>query len=292
MGDQNFNPNDIVSLKKGFVRRTYVMSDSNAVDNTTCSAGVSLAPDQVTNTSIDGESIISTRGVDDFLYVTIRNNETQYKIVISAIPSPDGATIPINNNEFLHVIKDPDETISVAICETKHCVTIKFDPTDFLMSTDYSYNLINGQNTLKDYKEYTINVEDNSIMFCFSNSDWPLYEPSITSPLIVQFYSNTVTFPFQIGGVPPNVGLMKVFNITQITAKMTWTSDIPTTTQIEYGITTDYGTLSTLKIDYTILHQVILRGLEPNTMYHYRVKVKDSTNIEYISDDYTFTTLI
>jgi len=90
----------------------------------------------------------------------------------------------------------------------------------------------------------------------------------------------------------PPVGLMKVFNITRTSVEITWTSNEETTTQIEYGTTTDYGALSELKEDYTITHHVVLTGLGPNTTYHYRVKVTNSDEEEYLSSDYTFTTLV
>jgi len=90
----------------------------------------------------------------------------------------------------------------------------------------------------------------------------------------------------------PKVGLMKVFNITTTAAEMTWTSDEETTTQIEYGTTTSYGALSGLKEDYTNTHKVVLTGLGPNTTYHYRVKVTNAAGTEYLSGDYTFTTLV
>lgn len=288
----NYLSQDVQTLKKGYIRRSFLLSDNNVVESVTCSTGVILAHDQVTNTSTDGENIIVTRGVDDYLSITIRNSETQYRIAISAIPTPDGTTIPINDDEFLKIIKNPDDSITVSVCVTKDCITVTFDPTDFPMSADYSYNLINGEYIELDYQDYTVDYTNNSVTFCFLSSVFPNFEPSLTSPLVVQFYLKQSIFPLQIGGVPPHVGLMKVFNITQTTVKMTWSSDEVTTTQVEYGTTTSYGTLSTLKENYTILHQMILRGLTPNTTYHYRVKVKNVIGTEFLSEDYTFTTLV
>ena len=73
---------------------------------------------------------------------------------------------------------------------------------------------------------------------------------------------------------------------------MTWTSDEVTTTQIEYGTTVSYGALSALKSNLTITHHVILAGLTQNTTYHYRAKVNNLAEEEYLSDDYVFTTLV
>jgi phosphodiesterase/alkaline phosphatase D-like protein len=73
---------------------------------------------------------------------------------------------------------------------------------------------------------------------------------------------------------------------------MTWTSDEETTTQIEYGTTVSYGALSALNEDLTNTHHLVLTGLGPNTTYHYRVKVTNLAETEYLSSDYTFTTLV
>jgi hypothetical protein len=158
-----------------------------------------------------------------------------------------------------------------------------FAPNDFQLTTEYSYNLINGSNILRNYDNYILDVPNNTITFNFNNSQISTYAPSITSPLMIQFYLENVTFPFQIGGVPPEVGLLKVFNISQTAVEMSWTSAEETITQIEYGITTAYGSVSILNEDLTNTHHLVLTGLLPNTTYHYRI-------IDTLQD-YTFITL-
>jgi len=192
----------------------------------------------------------------------------------------------------MNVSKSPTGTITTVLHKITQGLTLKFDPTDFQLTTAYSYNLINGSNTLKDYTDYVLDIPNNMITFNFDNSQFSAYEPSITSPLMIQFYLENVTFPFQVGGTPPKVGLMKVFNISQTAAEMTWTSDEETTTQIEYGTTVSYGALSALNEDLTNTHHLVLIGLGPNTTYHYRVKVTNLAGTEYLSSDYTFTTLV
>ncbi len=62
------------------------------------------------------------------------------------------------------------------------------------------------------------------------------------------------------------------------------------TSQVEYGTTTAYGTLTTLNSTLVTSHAVSLSGLTINTLYHYRVHSKNSAGIESISGDATFST--
>lgn len=287
----NYLNSDVDSLKKGFIRRTFLVSDDTSIETTSTLDSVVLEVSQVTNTSVGGEDIEVTRGSDEYLYITIGDSETQYKVDISELVVDEGTVVTLSTDEYLEIEKDLAGEITVSLKTLKESLTIQFDPTDFPLTTDYSYNLVNGSNILRDYTEYTLDLDANSITFFFDESEYSSYAPSITSPLIIQFYLKNTVFPFQLGGVIPIISLMKVFNIRQTAAEITWTSGEQTTTQVEYGITTDYGSLSTLKEDYTNLHKVVLTGLTAGTTYHYRLKVTDTDGDECLSDDYTFTTL-
>lgn len=74
------------------------------------------------------------------------------------------------------------------------------------------------------------------------------------------------------------------------TATITWTTDEVATSQVEYGLTTSYGTLSPLDPTLTTSHSVSLSGLARRTTYHYRVRSKDAAGNESVSADYTFKT--
>jgi peptidoglycan hydrolase-like protein with peptidoglycan-binding domain len=64
---------------------------------------------------------------------------------------------------------------------------------------------------------------------------------------------------------------------------ITWTTDVPATTQLEYGTTASYGSLSTLDATLSTSHTVTLTGLTPNTTYYYRARSKDSVDTLAIS---------
>lgn len=74
--------------------------------------------------------------------------------------------------------------------------------------------------------------------------------------------------------------------------KISWKTDVPTTTQVEYGPSTDYGNLTeedlTLKTD----HEVVLTDLPEDTVIHFRLHARNQPLYnDAVSADCTFLTL-
>jgi streptogramin lyase len=71
---------------------------------------------------------------------------------------------------------------------------------------------------------------------------------------------------------------------------ITWDTDEPADSRVEYGLTTAYGQSKALSTD-TYHHAVPIEGLSPATTYHYRVGSQDMPGNEVTwSADHTFTT--
>jgi chitodextrinase len=103
--------------------------------------------------------------------------------------------------------------------------------------------------------------------------------------------SETITITvMDVGTTTPVISNVQSTNSTSFSATISWTTDEPATSQVEYGLTTNYGSQTREGTNLTTSHSVNLTGLSSNTTYHYRVKSKDSSNNEAISSDYTFTT--
>jgi len=79
-------------------------------------------------------------------------------------------------------------------------------------------------------------------------------------------------------------------NLTMTSAQIVWNSDEPADSQVEYGLTTSYGSLSSLNSTLETAHAMTLSNLTANTTYHYRVRSKDAAGNLAISGDFTFTT--
>lgn len=91
---------------------------------------------------------------------------------------------------------------------------------------------------------------------------------------------------------PPVISNIASGSITSSTTTIAWTTNEGSDTQIEYGPTAGYGSLSTLNPAWVTGHSQTLSGLSANTIYHYRVLSRDGSGNLSTSGDNTFTTLI
>ena len=78
--------------------------------------------------------------------------------------------------------------------------------------------------------------------------------------------------------------------ITSNSARISWTTNEAADTQVDYGLTTAYGSSSSLDTLLSTSHGVALAGLAPGTLYHYRLRSRDVAGNLAISGDGTFTT--
>lgn len=82
---------------------------------------------------------------------------------------------------------------------------------------------------------------------------------------------------------------IKVQDITDTSARITWKSDNPANSTVEYGFSIAYG-FSTTNNTLVTFHSIDLENLEPGRFYHFRViSYNDSVNFS-MSRDFTFTT--
>ena len=79
-------------------------------------------------------------------------------------------------------------------------------------------------------------------------------------------------------------------NITASSASILWATNAMCDSQVEYGLTTSYGSQTSLNGTLITNHLVTLAGLNANTTYHYRVKSRDAAGNLGVSPDYTFVT--
>jgi len=77
---------------------------------------------------------------------------------------------------------------------------------------------------------------------------------------------------------------------TDTAATVSWTTAAPATTQLEYGLTTDLGSLTTPDPTPTTNHAVSLTGLAPATDYYFVAHSDAQNGDKYQSDIFVFTT--
>ena len=90
---------------------------------------------------------------------------------------------------------------------------------------------------------------------------------------------------------PPVISNVRATNITASSAAIKWNTNEPSDSQVEYGLTASYGSLTTINTSKVTSHTQKLFSLKANTLYHYRVLSRDPSGNLAISGDYTFTTL-
>jgi hypothetical protein len=89
---------------------------------------------------------------------------------------------------------------------------------------------------------------------------------------------------------PPVISGVNASNITTTGVTLSWNTDEPSDTQVEYGTSVGYGSLSTQSPALVTSHGVAFGGLTSAMQYHYRVRSKDAAGNQAVSGDFTLTT--
>jgi hypothetical protein len=89
---------------------------------------------------------------------------------------------------------------------------------------------------------------------------------------------------------PPTISAAQATLVTDTSARISWRTNEPSDTQVEFGLSTTYGVVTPLDSTFTVGHAAALTGLAPGTLYHYRVRSRDSSGNLVVSGDLTFKT--
>ena len=90
---------------------------------------------------------------------------------------------------------------------------------------------------------------------------------------------------------PPDVSVSgaALSNVTATSVTVSWQTNIAATSQVAYGATVSYGSLTTLNGTLSTSHQQAITGLKASTAYHLQVMSTANGN-QATSSDMTFTT--
>lgn len=126
---------------------------------------------------------------------------------------------------------------------------------------------------LHDEQAYTYAVKCRDTAFNSNNDDY-LIDFSIDSA----------------DDTPPVISNVQAINITPYTAEVTWTTDEPATSQVEFGMTGGDSQFTVIDTTLVADHSVLLRGLDAGTSYNFRVRSIDVGDNETISNEENFIT--
>ena len=79
-------------------------------------------------------------------------------------------------------------------------------------------------------------------------------------------------------------------SITTSSAVISWTTNNPSNSQVEYGTTTSYGSTTSLDSTLVVNHSQTLTNLSASTTYNYRIRSTDASGSSHVSANFTFTT--
>ncbi|MEM3738881.1 MAG: fibronectin type III domain-containing protein [Thermoplasmata archaeon] len=220
---------------------------------------------------VDETTGISTGQYKEYQY-TISSNAQPFKVILTwtDYPGTVGASKALVNNLDLKVTA-PDGSV-------------------------YLGNVFSGKNpghSVTGGSPDTLNVEEGVILPTPVTGTYTIRVTATNVPNGPQPFALAVIGAFGSGGgdtTPPTISNVQVKNITQDSATITWTTDEPSTSVVEYGTTTAYGQTA-IGANGVTAHSVTLLGLSASTTYHFRVKSADAAGNTAVSSDHTFTTL-
>ncbi len=89
---------------------------------------------------------------------------------------------------------------------------------------------------------------------------------------------------------PPTISAVSASGITANSVTISWNTNEPSDTEVEYGLTTAYGQSSVRNTALVTSHSVALGGLPSSTLIHYRVRSRDAAGNLAVSGNFSFTT--
>jgi hypothetical protein len=101
-----------------------------------------------------------------------------------------------------------------------------------------------------------------------------------TSPIVRVTVDNT----------PPVIGEVSVSALSADGAVVAWTTSEPADSQVDYGMTLEYGDSTPRSALRVVSRGVSLTGLASEALYHFRVRSRDAAGFLAVSPDYVFAT--
>jgi YVTN family beta-propeller protein len=90
----------------------------------------------------------------------------------------------------------------------------------------------------------------------------------------------------------PVISYMSYWGITSSGITISWATNVPSSTVVNYGTTNSLGSVSPVQSGLSNNHGVVLTGLQPSTTYYFQAQSTDANgNTGYSPSIYTFTTL-
>ena len=127
-----------------------------------------------------------------------------------------------------------------------------------------------------------------------TSKSWALTSGDGTKTVYVQYrdaagnWSTAATDTIVLDTTAPSTSAIAATVVTSSSVTITWTTNEPSTSQVDYGPTTIYGSTTPLDSTLVTAHSVTLIGLTSNATYNFRVRSSDALANEAVSANATF----
>ena len=210
----------------------------------------------------------------------------------SSSPTTVGANSDVNF-QFSFTNTDPSSTIDwIAITTPSSYFTIISSSAAgwnaYVDGTGAEFN----DGALAPGDSLTLNVEVQTGPFVSGEIDWGLYaydNSGSGSPGGSVCQDNTPTFMIDN---TPYISNVTPSNVTPSSILVSWTTSLPATSRVDYGLDDTYGSSTTLDTNLVTNHAVEVSGLTSNTGYHYQVESTTPGGGDDLSGDNTFLTAV
>lgn len=115
------------------------------------------------------------------------------------------------------------------------------------------------------------------------------YDAAALSTNAAGLVGTSADMTFTTAAAPPVISQVSASGFTKTSARITWTTDQPSTSKVDYGATTAYGSLSATNAARATTHSVILRGLTPGATYNYSATSINAAGMQNSSPNLKFT---
>jgi len=150
---------------------------------------------------------------------------------------------------------------------------------------------VTGYNVLRNGSKIasiapTTSYTDNTVA---SNNTYTYTVTAVDAAGNVSGPSNPATVVTPVNTTPPVITNVAAAAGTA-SATLTWATDKSTNSQVAYGPTAAYGSVTPLDTALVTSHSEVISGLSPGTTYHYKVSSVDASGNVGTSGDFAFVT--
>ena len=172
---------------------------------------------------------------------------------------------------------------------TMNSATIRWT-TEQPLTSQVSYGITTGQGSLSAFGAAAVTSHSVKVTALAPGTTY-YYSALSTNAAGHTGTSPALTFTTGSMAGSPVIGSVTANTITTTSATISWTTDQPSASQLKYGPTTDYGTLSAFGSQRVTTHSVTINGLTPGTTYNYAALSANATGQVGASANFTFTTV-